>query len=398
MNTDWDLRIENQFRLLNKAKTTDWNKKTIHWFIEQYKPVSGSRKDKYIRSLREMAILLGKSFNEMERDDVGRLIQKLERRYPEEWTFVDCKKMFKTFFRFYMDYIADLEDKKDEFMKLTPVLKAINKVATAFRKHKEKKLVIITKEEIEKLLKAASNTVRELAIVTFAYHTGARPSEFLNMNVGDMEINGDEILYFTVNGKTGTRKLPLEADATQAQILLDWTNQHPQGKDKEAPLWLDMFGERMSRSALSLMLSRLSKRAGTRRVIPKLLRKAKLSHMADDGYNVYQIKKYAGHNDIKTAMFYVELSQKGFEDAIKKKYGREARKQALLQPKKCWKCGYVNRPFHIRCRECGKLLDPEESLKELQERSDLMAEVMPKEMIDRLVELVAERLMERNTA
>jgi len=395
MPANWPQRIEKQYRLLDEADTTIWNKKTIRWFVEHYKPVSYNRKDKYIRYLREIALLLGKSFNEMQKDDVGRLIQALEKRFPEEWTFVDCKKMLKTFFRFYLDDIADTQDKKEEYVRLVPVLKAVNRVETCYRRHRQKKLVILAKEEVKKLFKVASDTVRELAIVTFLYHTAARPSEFLNMTVGDTEINGEGTLYFTVTGKTGTRKLPLAADETAIQVLLDWINQHRRGSDKQTPLWLNRSGKRLSLSALSLMLRRLSNRAGVRRITPKLLRKAKLSHMADDGYNAYQIKKYAGHSTIETAMFYVELSQEGFEQAIKKQYGTRDRKQALLQPKKCWKCGYVNRPFHTRCRECGKVLDPEEAFKELKERSDLITSVMPQEMLDQLIEFVAEKLRDR---
>jgi len=119
--------------------------------------------------------------------------------------------------------------------------------------------------------------------------------------------------------------------------------------------------------------------------------------MADDGYNTYQIKKYAGHSKIETAMFYVELSQKDFEQAIRKRYGRSDRKHVLLQPKKCRKCGYINRSFHTRCRECSKVLDPEEAIKELKERSDLIASVMPEEMLDKIAELVAKKLKQGKT-
>ena len=83
-------------------------------------------------------------------------------------------------------------------------------------------------------------------------------------------------------------------------------------------------------------------------------------------------------------MFYVELSHKGFEDGIKEKYGKTEKKQTLLKPKKCWNCGYINRPFHTRCGECGKVLDPEEAMKELKEKPDLIASVMPEEMIEKL--------------
>ena len=146
------------------------------------------------------------------------------------------------------------------------------------------------------------------------------------------------------------------------------------------------------------MLRRLSRRAGVRRICPKLFRKAKLPHMADDGYNAYQIKKYAGHSQLETAMFYVELSQKSFEDAIKKRYGREVQKQAALQPKKCWKCGYINKPFHTRCEECGTMLDVQEAINEINGRAEVLASVLPPEMLEQLVKLVAEKLRDNASA
>jgi integrase len=392
MPGNWEKRLERQWQFLDAADTTRWNKDLIRWFVEHYKPVSDNRKDKYIRYLKVMAVLLGKSFNEMKREDVGRLVQALEKRFPEEWTFADCKRMFKTFFRFYMDDIADREDRRDEYIRLVPVLKAVQNIETAYRRHRQKKLVILTAEEVERLLRAASDSVRELAIVTLLYHTAARPSEFVNMKVGDVEVNGERTVYFTVAGKTGTRKLPLAADETAGRTWLDWVNQHPGGTDRGAPLWLNNRGKPLLLVSLSVMLRRLSARAGTRLVTPKLLRKAKLSHMADDGYNAYQIKKYAGHSKIETAMFYVELSQKGFEDAIRQRYGEADRKRATLQPKRCWKCGHVNDPFHSRCSQCGKTLDLEAASRELAERSDLIASVMPEDMLDRLADLVAEKL------
>ena len=392
MASSWEDRMQRQYARLEQANTTDWNKRTIRWFIEHYKPISWNRKDKYLRYLKEMAILVGTSFNDMTRDDVGSLLQKLESRFPEEWTFVDCKTMFKTFFKFYMDDIADRPEKAAEYVRLIPVFKAVSKIETSFRRHKQKKLVILTKDEVAKMLRAASNTARELAIVTFLYHTATRPSEFINMTVSDMEVNDDGTIYFTVAGKTGTRKLPLEADETAAQVLLEWLNQHPFGNRKDSPLWLDSRAHPLTIPALSVMLRRLSKRAGVRRICPKLFRKAKLSHMADDGYNAYQIKKYAGHTQLETAMFYIELSQKGFEDAIKKRYGRDVQKQAVLQPKKCWKCGYVNKPFHTRCQECGIVLDMQEAVNEMKGRAEVLASVLPPEMLEQLAKLVADKL------
>lgn len=392
MATNWAGRIAQQFRLLEEARTTRWNKDIIRWFLEHYKPVSDNRKDKYIRYLRHMAVLVGKSFNRMSKDDVGPFVQALEKRFLEEWTFVDCKTMFKTFFRFYMDYIADDRERQREYMRLVPTLKAVGKIETSFRRHKEKKLVILTKEEIEKLLKAASNGARELAIVTLLYHTAARPSEFLNMTLGDVDSSGDGTLHFTVTGKTGTRKLPLAADQTAAQVCTSWINQHPRSGDTSARFWLNTRGTPLESAALYVLIRRLARKAGIRHVAPKLLRKAKLSHMADDGYSAYQIKKYAGHRKLETAMFYVELSQKGFEAAIRKQYGQREVKQSVLLPKKCWKCGCLNKSFNTRCSECGKPLDLQAAMARLDERSDLIASVMTSEMLDKLADLVADKL------
>ena len=394
MSDDWSGRLEKQYRLLEEANTTRWNKDRIRWFLEHYKPVSGNRKDKYIRSLRQIACLLGKSFNEMQKEDVGRLVQAIEKESREEWTFVDRKKILKTFFRFYVEDIADRPEKQEEYLRLVPVLKAVNKIESVYRKHRQKKLVILTQEELRELCRAASDSARELAIVTMLYHTGARPSEFVRMKIGDIEVNGDGSVYFNVAGKTGSRRLPLAADETVWRTLLNWINEHPHGSDRESYLFLNARGEPLSLCTLSLMLSRLSQKARIRTVTPKLLRKAKLSHMADDGYNAYQIKKYAGHSQIETAMFYVELSQKGFEDAIRKKYGAADRTRATLQPQRCWKCGSTNRAFDRRCAGCGRMLNLEEASREISERSDLIASVMTQDMLDQLARLVAEKLRE----
>ena len=59
------------------------------------------------------------------------------------------------------------------------------------------------------------------------------------MKVGDVEVNGEETLYLTGASKTGTRKLPLAADETSMQILLDCLNQYPCESEKDAFLWLN---------------------------------------------------------------------------------------------------------------------------------------------------------------
>ena len=393
MSGDGARQLEKQYRRLEEADITRWNKDRIRWFVEHYKPVSDNRKVKYVCYLRQLAGLLGKSFNEMQKEDVGRLVQTLEKESREEWTFVDRKKILKTFFRFHVEDIADRPEKQEEYLRLVPVLKAVSRIESAYRKHRQKKLVILTQEELRELCRAASDSVRELAIVTMLYHTGVRPSEFVRMKIGDVEI-GDGGVYFNVAGKTGSRRLPLAADETVGRTLLNWLNEHPHGSDREGCLFLNAQGKPLSLVALSLMLRRLSQKAGVRTVTPKLLRKAKLSHMADDGYNAYQIKKYAGHSQIETAMFYVELSQKGFEDAIREKYGAVDRKRAGLQPQRCWKCGTANRAFDRRCSGCGRMLDPEEASKGLSEKSDLIASVMTQDMLDQLACLVAEKMRE----
>jgi site-specific recombinase XerD len=391
MPVDWEGRIERQYKALECSPTTSWNKKIIKWFVEQYASrecITPNRKDKWIRYLRELAILAGKDFNKMSKEDINLLIGKLEKRFPEEWTFVDCKKMLKTFFRFYMDHIADEKDKQKEYLSLLPVLKAVNKIKTQYRKDKKKPLIILTKEEIEKLFRVASGDLRELCIVSFAYHTAARPSEFIKMNVGDVKVNGEMTTYFTVAGKTGTRSLPLEADETVSQLLIDYLNNHPTANDKTAPLWINQFGKRLSESTLSHMLNRISKKAGITSVIPKLLRKAKLTHMAEDGFNAYQISKYAGHSRLETAQFYVDLSQKGFEEAIKKKYSRNEQKQILLKPKKCWKCGHLNPSFNMVCKKCAFPLEIEQiEEKKKDELFSIVEKIIEKRLEEKLKEL-----------
>jgi len=63
-----------------------------------------------------------------------------EKESREEWTFVDRKKILKTLFRFHVEDLADRPERQEEYLRLVPVLKAVNRIESAYRKHRQKTL------------------------------------------------------------------------------------------------------------------------------------------------------------------------------------------------------------------------------------------------------------------
>ena len=119
---------------------------------------------------------------------------------------------------------------------------------------------LLTREEFEKLVKAADNS-RDKALLYTLLEGALRPNELLTMNVGSVEFR-DQYCLITVNGKTGLKRIPLVA---AYGLLLHWLEEHPSRADPSAPLWCSLAanykGKRLSYRHLCLIIRRLARKA-----------------------------------------------------------------------------------------------------------------------------------------
>jgi integrase len=103
---------------------------------------------------------------------------------------------------------------------------------------------------------------RDKACHAIARDSSCRPSEILSLKIRDVHFKTDGINQYaeiSVNGKTGTRSIPLFA---AVPYVKDWIDNHPQGRNPNAYLIPSMdrkhrkFGNRMKEASLCILYQR----------------------------------------------------------------------------------------------------------------------------------------------
>jgi integrase/recombinase XerD len=186
-------------------------------------------------------------------------------------------------------------------------------------KHKGMKLPeeLLTREEVERLV-AAAHGLREKAMISVLYESGARIGEIVTLQ--RKHVSFDEYgAVLIVNGKTGMRRVRL---VESAPILAEWMDKIEGGAD--APVWPKKTGEQLHyRTVYKIMKALVKECSVTKNIYPHLFRHTRATHLADK-LTEQQMKIYfgwAGGSDM--ASVYVHLSGRDVEDAILRLYGIE---------------------------------------------------------------------------
>ena len=166
--------------------------------------------------------------------------------------------------------------------------------------------------EIDSLLNTAKSpgnpdAIRESAILELLYGTGARISEVVSLNVGDViKFDGGEVSSLRLTGKGGkTRVVPVGRYAREAldQYLVR-VRPGLVSKDREA-LFLNDRGGRLSRQSMWTIVSQTAKRANISvDVSPHTLRHSYATHLLDGGADVRVVQELLGHSSVTTTQIY----------------------------------------------------------------------------------------------
>lgn len=92
---------------------------------------------------------------------------------------------------------------------------------------------ILTVEEVDRMIEAASS-IRDKALVSLMYESGARRGEIEKCRIKDVKSHPHGF-HIVLNSKTGARQVLLVRCQT---FLREWLNYHPLGDDPNAPLFV----------------------------------------------------------------------------------------------------------------------------------------------------------------
>lgn len=164
----------------------------------------------------------------------------------------------------------------------------------------DKILPALEPEQVKRLLKVCA-TPREKAILLTMLATGLRASEFIALNIGDVDFTTGAIHVH----HTKTRHERIVYIGARVRKVL---NQQLVKRDRQtgAPLWLNR-NKRLTVNSLHLLLRRLGDRAGVDHCHAHTMRRTFALWSLRAGMNIYILQRLMGHKTLTQLQKYLAL-------------------------------------------------------------------------------------------
>lgn len=171
----------------------------------------------------------------------------------------------------------------------------------------------LSTSDLKKLLNAPPKQeplgLRDRAILETMYSAGLRVSETVGINDGDLDFAQGLV---RVRGKGRKERLaPLGSFAIRAirnwQKVRELAPTEPTGR--EAPLFVNRFGTRLTTRSVARMLEKHLKISGLDiRTTPHSLRHSFATHLLDHGADIRSVQELLGHKSLTTTQIYTHVS------------------------------------------------------------------------------------------
>ena len=150
--------------------------------------------------------------------------------------------------------------------------------------------------------------VRNRALIETLYATGARVSEIVQLNVGDISRSEGNTVTVKVRGKGGKERLVPMGKFAQHALDQYLTRSRPtmlKNAREEALFLNEKRGTRLTRQSAWQIVMKAAERAGIERDIsPHALRHSFATHLLDGGADIRVVQELLGHSSVTTTQIY----------------------------------------------------------------------------------------------
>src|SRR5439155_3049026 len=149
--------------------------------------------------------------------------------------------------------------------------------------------------------------VRDRAMLELAYSSGLRAEEVINLDLGDVDFEG-EVVRVTGKGSK-TRLVPVGEPAQRAlERYLETARPALSATRDEPALFLSRRGRRLSPSDVRRRLERWVREAAVAgRISPHTLRHSFATHLLEGGADLRSIQELLGHASVSTTQVYTRV-------------------------------------------------------------------------------------------
>lgn len=170
---------------------------------------------------------------------------------------------------------------------------------------------VLTKDDASALMEfpegASTLSLRDRALLETLYSTGARVSEAVGMNLGDID-EAQGLVHLRGKGRK-ERIVPIGDVAIQA--IRDYRLALPPSAVQHrssTPLFLNHRGGRLTTRSVARMVAHHSSRLASGAVSPHALRHSYATHLLDEGADLRSIQEMLGHASLSTTQKYTHLA------------------------------------------------------------------------------------------
>ncbi|QOK25895.1 tyrosine-type recombinase/integrase [Cytobacillus oceanisediminis] len=175
----------------------------------------------------------------------------------------------------------------------------------------------LTEQEYARVKLAAEGfSYRDRSLILFLFSSGCRSSEASNLNIQDINI---EKRTASVNGK-GKKIRQVHFSEECALVLKDYLKTRT--GDEEEPLFMNKFGQRLTKSGIYGITTKLGKSAGLNQSLhPHCCRHTFATNMLARGADLEFIADEMGHANLNTTRVYARIPTEDMILAYQNKMG-----------------------------------------------------------------------------
>lgn len=184
---------------------------------------------------------------------------------------------------------------------------------------------VLTAQEVELLLEQPKDVdlkgTRDKAMLEFAYATGMRVTEIINLNIEYVNLEGEYVIC-RVGSKQ--RNIPLGSLSLKAlKEYIDEARPILIRNEKEKALFVNVNGQRLTRQGFWKIVKYYKEQAHiTKDITPHVLRHSFATHLLQNGADLKAIQTMLGHSDISSTQVYMQFQDPGLKDIYQKAHPR----------------------------------------------------------------------------
>ena len=196
------------------------------------------------------------------------------------------------------------------FLLKKKLIKAIPTNKINMPKIEKKAPMVLTSDEVEILLSQPKSNdlkgIRDKAMLEFAYATGMKVSEIINLDLKDVNLVDS---YVVCNEGYSKRVVPLGRISKEALVeYLDNSRPYLLKTEDEKPLFVNIMGNRLTRQGFWKIIKQYQEQAHIdKEITPYVLRHSFATHLLQNGADMRAVQTMLGHTDIASTQVYMKL-------------------------------------------------------------------------------------------